>query len=354
VSLMTTVEIAGRLVGEGQPCYIIAEAGVNHNGDPALAKRLIDIAADSGADAVKFQKRTPSEILTAEALRRPYNVPTSLGATYGEHRDKLELSVDDFKMLKAHADARGITLLASAWDITSVDFLTEIGIPAFKIASADCTNLPLVEYIAKTGKPVLLSTGMSELAEVDAAVEVVRRHSDQLVLFQCTSTYPADNDQLNLRVILMYKERYGCVVGYSGHERGLAPTEAAVALGACVIERHFTIDRTMIGPDHAASLEPMGLQRLVRNIRNIEKALGTPEKRIMDGERSVRDRLAKSVVARRDIPAGTTITADMLTVKGPGTGVKPADMPRLVGVVAEAPIEGDTLVPSEALSWRRS
>ena len=157
-----------------------------------------------------------------------------------------------------------------------------------------------------------------------------------------------------MRVILAYKERYGCVVGYSGHERGLAPTEAAVALGANVVERHFTIDRTMIGPDHAASLEPMGLQRLVRNIRNIEKALGTPEKRIMDGERAVRDRLAKSIVARQDIPAGTTITADMLTVKGPGTGLKPADLPTLVGVVAELPIEGDTLVPAEALGWRRS
>jgi len=351
---LTTVEIAGRLVGDGQPCYIIAEAGVNHNGDPALAKRLIDIAADKGADAVKFQKRTVSEILIAEALRRPYNVPTSLGATYGEHREKLELSADDFAMLKAHADSRGITLLASAWDITSVDFLMEIGIPAFKVASADCTNLPLLEYIARTGKPVLLSTGMSELSEVDEAVETIRHHNDQLVLFQCTSTYPADNDQLNLRVILRYKERYGCVVGYSGHERGLAPTEAAVAIGATVVERHFTIDRTMIGPDHAASLEPEGLQRLVRNIRNIEKALGSPEKQIMDGERKVRERLAKSVVARRPIPAGATITADMLTVKGPGTGLKPSAMPLLVGVVAESPIEEDTLVPAEALGWRRS
>jgi len=351
---LKTVSIDGRPVGEGHPCYIIAEAGVNHNGDPELAKRLIDIAARAGADAVKFQKRTISEILIAEALRRPYTVPTSLGATYGEHREKLELSADEFAMLKAHAEKQGLTLLASAWDMTSVDFLNELGIPAFKIASADCTNLPLVEYIAKQGKPVLLSTGMSELAEVDAAVEVIGRHNDQLVMFQCTSTYPADNDQLNLRVILSYKERYGCVVGYSGHERGLAPTEAAVAIGANVVERHFTIDRTMIGPDHAASLEPEGLQRLVRNIRNIEKALGSPEKRIMDGERNVRDRLAKSIVARQDIPAGATITADMLTVKGPGTGLKPADMPRLVGVVAERPIEGDTLVPAEALSWRRS
>ena len=351
---LTTIEIAGRLVGEGQPCYVIAEAGVNHNGDPALAKRLIDIAADAGADAVKFQKRTPSEILTAEAMRRPYNVPTSLGATYGEHRERLELSSEQFRALLDHAKERGITLLASAWDISSVDFLEDLGIPAYKVASADCSNLPLIEYLAKKGKPVLLSTGMSELSEVDEAVATVRRHNDQLVIFQCTSTYPADNDQLNLRVILTYKARYNCVVGYSGHERGLAPTEAAVAIGAQVVERHFTIDRTMIGPDHAASLEPEGLKRLIRNIRNIEKALGSPEKKIMSGERAVRDRLAKSIVARRDIPAGTKITAEMLTVKGPGTGLKPNAIPLLVGVVAESPIEGDTLVPSEALKWRRS
>jgi sialic acid synthase SpsE len=351
---LTTIEIDGRLVGEGQPCYVIAEAGVNHNGDPALAKRLIDIAADAGADAVKFQKRTPSEILTAEAMRRPYNVPTSLGATYGEHRERLELSSEQFRALLDHARERGITLLASAWDISSVDFLEDLGIPAYKVASADCSNLPLIEYLAKKGKPVLLSTGMSELSEVDEAVATVRRHNDQLVIFQCTSTYPADNDQLNLRVILTYKQRYNCVVGYSGHERGLAPTEAAVAIGAQVIERHFTIDRTMIGPDHAASLEPEGLKRMIRNVRNIEKALGSPEKKIMPGERAVRDRLAKSIVARRDIPAGTKITAEMLTVKGPGTGLKPNAIPLLVGVVAESEIEGDTLVPSEALKWRRS
>jgi sialic acid synthase SpsE len=351
---MTTLEIAGRPIGDGHPCYIIAEAGVNHNGSLDLAKRLVDIAADAGADAVKFQKRTISEILIAEALMRPYTVPTSLGATYGEHREKLELSEDDFFALADHARVRGITLLASAWDMTSADFLDRLGIPAFKIASADCTNLPLVEYIAGKGKPVLLSTGMSDMAEVEEAVATVRRHSDQLVLFQCTSTYPCDNDQINLRVIQTYRERFRCVVGYSGHERGLAPSEAAVALGADVIERHFTIDRTMIGPDHAASLEPTGLQRLVRNIRNIEKALGSPEKRIVEAERTVRERLAKSIVAKMDIPAGTVITADMLTVKGPGSGLKPGFMPLLVGVVAESPIQGDTLVPQEALRWRRS
>jgi sialic acid synthase SpsE len=351
---MTTIDVGGRLIGDGQPIYFIAEAGVNHNGSAELAAKLIDVAAECGADAVKFQKRTVRDILVAAALDKPYLTPTSLGATYGEHREKLELSEDDFFALADHARVRGITLLASAWDMTSADFLDRLGIPAFKIASADCTNLPLVEYIARKGKPVLLSTGMSDMAEVEEAVATVRRHSDQLVLFQCTSTYPCDNDQINLRVIQTYRERFRCVVGYSGHERGLAPSEAAVALGADVIERHFTIDRTMIGPDHAASLEPSGLQRLVRNIRNIEKALGSPDKRIVEAERTVRQRLAKSIVAKGDIPAGTVITADMLTVKGPGSGLKPGFMPLLVGVVAESPIQGDTLVPQEALRWRRS
>jgi sialic acid synthase SpsE len=351
---MTMVEIANRPIGEGYPCYVIAEAGVNHNGSLELARRLVDIAAQAGADAVKFQKRTVADILIAEALARPYTVPTSLGATYGEHRERLELSEEDFFALAEHAGDRGITLLASAWDVRSADFLDRLGIPAFKIASADCTNLPLIEYIARKGKPVLLSTGMSDMTEVEDAVATVRRHTDQLVLLQCTSTYPCDNDQINLRVIPTYRERFGCVVGYSGHERGLAPTEAAVALGASVVERHFTIDRTMIGPDHAASLEPMGLQRLIRNIRNIEKALGSPAKRVMDGERTVRERLAKSIVARTDIPAGTVIRSDMLTVKGPGSGLKPGYMPLLVGVVAESPIREDTLVPQEALRWRRS
>ncbi len=351
---MMTLEIDGRPIGEGHPCYLIAEAGVNHNGSLDLARRLVDVAADAGADAVKFQKRTVADILIAEALTRPYTVPTSLGATYGEHRDRLELSEEDFFALADHARGRGITLLASAWDWRSADFLERLGIPAFKIASADCTNLPLIEYIARKGRPILLSTGMSDLSEVDEAVATVRRHTDQLVLFQCTSTYPCENDQINLRVIQAYRERYRCVVGYSGHERGLAPSEAAVALGAAVIERHFTIDRTMIGPDHAASLEPSGLQRLVRNIRNVEKALGSGEKRLLEPEKAVRDRLAKSVVAARDIPAGTTIRADMLTVKGPGTGLRPARLAELVGVVAESAIEADTLVPIEALTWRRA
>ena len=348
---MSVINIGSRAVGEGHPCYVIAEAGVNHNGSVDLAKRLVDIAFDAGADAVKFQKRTVGDILIAEALERPYTVPTALGATYGEHREALELSAEEYGDLAEHCRQKNITMLASGWDKKSVDFLDEIGIPAFKVASADLTNVPLLEHTAKKNKPVILSTGMSDLDEIDIAVETIRRFNDKLVLLQCTSTYPADNENIHLRVMDSYRKRYGVLVGYSGHERGLAPTEAAVALGADVIERHFTIDRTMVGPDHAASLEPEGLRRLIRNLRNIEKALGSPDKHVLDGEWSVRERLAKSVVTAQDIPAGTKITEEMLTIKGPGTGLKPVYLSSLVGRVAQQAIGRDTIIPKEALSW---
>jgi sialic acid synthase SpsE len=352
---MRTIDIGGRAVGEGQPIYFVAEAGVNHNGKLDLARKLVDVAAECGADAVKFQKRTVRDILVGEALERPYLTPNSLGATYGEHREKLELSADDYLQLWRHAQQRGITMLASGWDAQSVDFLDQLGVPAFKTASADLTNLPLLEHVARKRKPMLISTGMATLEEVGEALALVQhRLEGRLVLMQCTSLYPCDNDKLNLRVIQTYRERFGVLVGYSGHERGLAPSEAAAALGACVIERHFTLDRTMVGPDHAASLEPEGLRRLIRNIRNIEKALGDGVKRMLPEERAVRDRLAKSIVAASDIAVGTVITAEMLTAKGPGSGLQPRHIPALCGLVAESAIENDTLVPLEALGWRRA
>jgi len=347
-----TIRIGDRLVGDGQPCYVIAEAGVNHNGRLDNAERLVEIATEAGADAVKFQKRTPRDILIQEALESEYSSPTALGTTYGEHREKLELGFDDYRALAALAADLGITLLASAWDQASADFLEELGIPAYKIASADVTNLPLVEHIAKKGRPMLISTGMSDLEEITDAVETVRRYHDAIVLLQCTSTYPADNRELNLRAMDSLRRTFDCLVGYSGHERGLAPSEAAVALGASIVERHFTIDRAMPGPDHAASLEPGGLRRLVRDIRNIEEAMGSPEKAVLQSERPSRERLAKSVAAACDIPAGTRIEAGMLTVKGPGNGISPRFLGRLEGVVAQTDISRDTLIPLEALKWR--
>lgn len=352
--MSNTVLIGDRPVGEDHPCYIVAEAGVNHNGELELAKQLVDVAAESHADAVKFQKRTVQDILIREALVVPYDRPTSLGATYGEHRDRLELSREAYFELVERCRERNITFLASAWDIRSADFVEELGVPAFKTASADLTNLPLIDHIAKKNKPILMSTGMSTMDEIEDAVATVRRYHDQLILLQCTSTYPNENKNVNLRVMKTLRDKFDLPVGYSGHERGLAPTEAAAALGAVVIERHFTLDRTMQGPDHAASLEPSGLRLLIRNIRNIETALGSSEKHILDEEWPLRHRLAKSVVAACDIPAGTTITREMVTVKGPGTGISPRLVDRIIGVIAQSEIAEDTLIPQEAIEWTQA
>jgi len=346
-----TIRIGRRLVGDGQPCFVIAEGGVNHNGDPRLAEALVRIAADCQADAVKFQKRTIHELLTRAALERPYLGPNSLGATYGEHRFKLELAEADWYHLRDVANGLGLEFMGSAWDRGSADLLDALDSTAIKTPSAVLTDLELLEYIARKGRPMIVSTGMAALEEVDEAVERILRHSDKLILLQCTSAYPSEFADVNLRVMDAFSQRYGLLVGFSGHERGICVSEAAAALGACVIERHFTRDRTLPGPDHAASLEPIGLKTLLRDIRQIELAMGSADKRVVDSEVPVRARLAKSVVAARDIPAGAVLQADMLTAKGPGDGIPANHLAQLVGRVAAVDVLADTLLPTAAVGW---
>ncbi len=346
-----TIRIGRRLVGDGQTCFVIAEGGVNHNGDVHLAEELVRIAAECQADAVKFQKRTIHELLTQAALEKPYRNPNSLGATYGEHRLRLELSQTDWYRLRDLATSVGLEFMGSAWDRGSADLLDALDSPAIKTPSAVLTDLDLLEYIARKGRPMIVSTGMSSLEEVDQAVERIVRHTDQLILLQCTSAYPSEFADINLRVMHTLAERYGVLVGYSGHERGIAVSAAAATLGACVLERHFTKDRTLPGPDHAASLEPVGLQKLVRDVRHIEEAMGSPEKRVVASEVPVRARLAKSVVAARHISAGTVVQAGMLTVKGPGDGIPANQVARLIGRVAAVDVLADTLLPTAALDW---
>lgn len=349
--MMRRIRIGKRWVGEGEPCYIVAEAGVNHNGDVAMARQLVALAARCGANAVKFQKRTVEDILIAEMLEGPYNSPTALAPTYGEHRRRLELSEDHYRTLKAHAEGHGIEFLASAWDARSADFLDALGVPAFKIASADLTNLPLLDHVARKGKPMFVSTGMSTLEEVAEAVKVIHNYHEQLVLLHCVSTYPCRNEDANLRVIETLRHTFDLLVGYSGHERGVAIPVAAAAIGAVVVEKHVTLDRTLPGPDHAASLEPQGLERVVHYIRTVEAALGDGVKRFLEAERPIRERLAKSVVAQTDISEGTVIAPDMLGIKGPGTGIPPRRLGDLCGRVARVAIRRDTLIPREALEW---
>jgi sialic acid synthase SpsE len=347
----STIRIGRRLVGDGQPCFVIAEGGVNHNGDLQLAEELVRIAADCQADAVKFQKRTIHQLLTRAALEKPYFGPNSLGATYGEHRFKLELGDAEWYRLRDLATGLGLEFMGSAWDRGSADLLDALDSPAIKTPSAVLTDLDLLEYIARKHKPMIVSTGMAELPEVDQAVERILRHTDKLILLQCTSAYPSQFADINLRVMDMFSTRFGVLVGYSGHELGIAVSEAAATLGACVVERHFTKDRTLPGPDHAASLEPTGLQKLVRDIRHIEVAMGSADKRVVASEVPVRARLAKSVVAARHISAGTVLQPDMLTVKGPGDGIPANRAALLIGRVAAVDVLADTLLPRAALDW---
>jgi N-acetylneuraminate synthase len=277
-----TVTIGSRVVGGGRPAYVIAEIGLNHNGDVELAKQLIDVAADAGAEAVKFQKRTP-EIATPEHMRDiPRETPWGT-MSYLDYRRRVEFDRDQYIEISDHALLRGLEWFASPWDEPSVAFLEDLGVTAHKVASASVTDTGLLRALRNTGKTVILSTGMSTIEQIDAAIEVLG--TERLLLMHATSTYPMEPAEANLRMIPSLRDRYpGVPVGYSGHERGLQISLAAVALGAVAVERHITLDRTMWGSDHAASLEPTGLQHLVRDIRVIEEALGDGVKRVYPGE----------------------------------------------------------------------
>jgi N-acetylneuraminate synthase len=277
-----TVRIGSRVVGDGHPAYLIGEIGLNHNGDVELAKRLIDVAADAGVQAVKFQKRTP-EISTPEHMREVRRETPWGEMSYLEYRYRVEFDREQYVEIGDHATLRGLDWFASPWDEPSVDFLEDLNVVAHKVASASITDLSLLRAIAATGKPIILSTGMSTLDQIDRAVETVG--TSRLVLMHATSTYPMPPEEANLRMIPTLRSRYpGVPVGYSGHERGLQISIAAAALGATAIERHITLDRAMWGSDHAASLEPAGLAHLVRDIRIIEEAMGDGVKRVFPGE----------------------------------------------------------------------
>ena len=279
--MSNAVEIGGTAIGEGQPVYVIAEIGLNHNGSVDNAKKLIDVAVDAGAQAVKFQKRTP-DIATPEHMKStPRETPWGT-MTYLEYRYKVEFEQAEYSEIDAYCKAKGVAWFASPWDEPSVDFLESMDAVAYKIASASVTDLGMLRKIAQTRKPVILSTGMSTLAQIDTAVETLG--TDNLVILHATSTYPLPPEEANLRMITTLKDRYGVPVGYSGHEPGLQISIAAVALGAVAVERHITLDRTMWGSDHAASLEPKGFVSLCRDIRIIEQAMGDGVKRVFPGE----------------------------------------------------------------------
>jgi N-acetylneuraminate synthase len=292
------VRIGDKFIGMGQPAYVVAEIGINHNGDIDLAKRLISVAHAAGCDAVKFQKRTVDVVYTREDLARPRESP--FGATNGDLKRGLEFGEAEYADIAAYCRALKMPWFASCWDEASVDFIARFDAPCYKIASPTLTDDALLRHIRSVGRPVILATGMSTLAEIDRAVDVLGTHD--LVILHAVSTYPAQYDELNLRAIRTLSARYGVPVGYSGHETGIPTSVAAVALGACCIERHITIDRALWGSDQAASLEPNGISRLVRDIRLIEQAMGDGVKRVLAREMPVLQKLRR-VAPRAAEPA---------------------------------------------------
>jgi len=286
---MATVRIGNRLVGDDQPCYIVAEIGINHNGDIDVAKRLISVAVAAGCDAVKFQKRTVDVVYSAKELAKPRENP--FGATNGDLKYALEFEQDEYEEINAFCRSVKMTWFASPWDEGSVDFLEQFHIPVYKVASASLTDDHLLRHIRDTGKHIILSTGMSTYDEIDHAVSVLGK--EDLILMHATSTYPANYDELNLRAIPTMKTRYGVPIGYSGHKTGIPSSVCAAALGACCVERHITLDRAMWGSDQAASLEPNGITRLVRDIRLWESAKGDGIKRVYEREMPIIKKLRR-------------------------------------------------------------
>lgn len=337
------VSINGTRIGDGHPCYITAEIGQNHNGDTYLATRLCAIAAKAGANAVKFCKRDIPSELTREAYDRPYEGPHAFGPTYGKHREALELSIAEYKHLadRIHYNEWPLTWFATACDLKSLAELESINCPAYKIASRDITNLPLIEAAAATGKPVILSTGMvTDRRQLTAASFEIPR--DQLIILLCTSHYPTSFANVCLPMMDEIGQWYHCLVGISDHTIGIALASAAVARGACMIEKHITECRAYPGTDHACSLEPEGLTKLVRDVRNIEAAMrgtGWPA-----ADEATRTKLGRSLVTTRTVWAGETISDDDVTLKSPGDGVSYLERDTVLGHAAARDIPENTTI----------
>lgn len=344
------IELFGKKIGDGQPTFIIAEIGLNHNGSIELAKRLIDVAVETGCDAVKFQKRHVDGLATKELLDAQDNRFPEFGKTYREVREHVELSEEQLKSLKEYSQEKKIHFFVTPFDIHSLEMIDRIGVEAYKSASHNLTHLPLLEEMIKRGKPIIASTGMANLEEVDKAVALLKASNIPFVLLQCVSSYPTAAELVNLRMIDFMRDRFQVPVGYSGHEHmdtHHLPTLAAVARGACVVERHITLDNTMVGFDHKISVNPTDLKDLVHKIRLIDQMMGDGIKRLLPEELAKREQQRVSLVSSRDIPQGHILTQDDLCFKAPGTGLPCARLNELIGKKATRDIEEDCLVNFE-------
>ncbi|MGH2844977.1 MAG: N-acetylneuraminate synthase family protein [Thermoleophilaceae bacterium] len=350
VSGRRELEIDGRLIDDTSDCYVIAEIGHNHQGEVEQARRIFAEAKECGADAVKLQKRDNRSLFTREYYTRAYDNPNSFGSTYGEHREALEFGRSEYLELKAYAAEIGITFFATAFDAPSCAFLAELDMPAYKLSSADLTNTPLLRCVAETGKPVIMSTGAALLEDVLRAYNEIAEVNPNIAVLQCTASYPPEWEELDLRVIATYRELFPTsVVGFSSHDSGIAMAVAAYVLGGRILEKHFTLNRAMRGSDHAFSLEPQGLGKMVRDLRRTRVALGDGSKQMYPSEVEPAVKMAKKLVTTRALPAGHVLAREDIATRSPGDGLPPYEIHKLVGRALRQPVEEETALTFELL-----
>jgi len=353
--LAGTIRIGKHTIGDDSHCYVIAEIGHNHQGSLQKARELFREAKLAGAHAVKLQKRDNRGLYTRAAFNKPYDNENSFGATYGEHREFLEFGLKEYKELQAYARELDIDFFATAFDLASADFLASLDVPAYKIASGDLKSTPLIRHVASFGKPLIVSTGGAVLDDVRRLYDTVMPINPQLCILQCTAGYPAAFEELDLRVITQFRELFpDAVIGFSGHDNGIAMAVAAYVLGARVVEKHFTLNRAMKGTDHAFSLEPVGLRKMVRDLERTAVALGDGVKKVHESEKAPILKMGKSLVVARDLPAGHVLGPGDVVMKSPAGGIPPCELDRVLGRVTLTPLFEDDFLSFEVLGTPES
>ena len=348
---MRKLIINGKTIREIDHAYVIAEIGHNHQGDLETAKKMFRVAKECGADAVKLQKRDNRSLYTKAAYQKPYDNRNSYGATYGEHREALEFEEAEYRELFDYARNIDITMFSTAFDFNSADFLAKFDPPAYKVASGDLKNIPLLIHIAEFQKPMVLSTGGATMEDVNRAYDAIMPINNQLAILQCTASYPADFNELNLNVISTFRDRFpNALIGLSSHDNGIAMAIAAYMLGARIFEKHFTLNHTLKGTDHAFSLEPTGLRKMVRDLHRCHDAMGDGIKRVYASEVTPIMKMGKKLVAARTLPAGHFIKPDDIAIKSPGDGLPPYELDKVVGRTTLCDLKADEDISFEVLN----
>jgi N-acetylneuraminate synthase/sialic acid synthase len=344
------LRIGAQDIGDNTACYVIAEVGHNHQGSVKTCMDLFKAAKEAGAHAVKLQKRHNRTLYTKAMYDRPYDNENSYGATYGEHREALEFDESQYRELQHFCRELGIAFFATAFDFASADFLANLEMPAYKIASGDLRNTPLLRHVARLGKPMIVSTGGGTADDVRRAYDTVREQNDELAILQCTAGYPCEHEMLDLRVIETFRAMFpDTVIGYSGHDNGISMPVAAYVLGARIVEKHFTLNRAWKGTDHAFSLEPVGLRKMVRDLERTRVALGDGAKKVYPTEQSPIMKMGKKIVAARQLPAGHVLAFDDLALKSPGDGLQPFELDRVIGQALVQPVKEDDEITFQIL-----